>query len=65
MIYYDEMTAAQRIEFYHERKLNHDIDGRPRVSDTTSFRGESDPLLEALYRVHKRPRCDLFPGKRN
>lgn len=60
----DLITAAQRIEFYNERKQSRDIDGRPTVTDFTGY-DKYDPLLEALILVHGQPRRDLFPGTHN
>lgn len=57
----EQMTVAQRIEYYHERKQSRDADGRPRVTDCTGYEFY-DPLLEALISAHGRPRRDLYPG---
>lgn len=43
-----QMTVAQRIDYYAERKQARDIDGRPRVSDAAQPLSDYDPLLEAL-----------------
>lgn len=63
MTNHNEMSVEQRVEYNHERKRLHDIDGRPKVTDATHY-SEYDPLLEALYRVHAEPRRDLYPGTR-